>query len=261
VPIEFNMTPPPTLKPDSALRATLLDYYIANATSPELAQWLKDMGQDSAGSRAEKAARVRAHTKYLIMPVAGFPQQTIHYLEQYSSDHLGAICEALGLAESGTKEDRWRRVMREVALRERWLVPRTPIVDEIFTLHDVLPFIQWHTVLKRGKYEQDFYDGFFDDMTGFFGQDFVHGELPVASGTALRIDFHLGHPRKEGVGVEFKMPTSNSEIQKALGQIDMYLARYTGRLVVVLLPDYLSSTQVQLFLESLATKDVPVLVK
>jgi len=80
VPIEFTMAPPDTVQADPTLRTTLLDYYIANATAVELAGWLKGIGQDTSGSPAEKAARLREHTKYLNMTAGEFPDQTIYLL-------------------------------------------------------------------------------------------------------------------------------------------------------------------------------------
>ena len=261
MPVEFQCTAPPTVQADPVLRSTLLEYYITQSTTAELTRWLSQLGQDTQGTPAEKAARVRENTQYLDMPAAHFPQQTIHYLDPYSSDHLAGICETLGLDASGNKDGRWRRFMRHVAVRERWVSLPNVVSEDFFTAANTLPFIHWHQVTRRGGYEKDFYAAFADDMEGFFGESFVHAQLAIAFGTTLKIDFHLGHPQKSGVGVELKMPTSNAELQRALGQLDQYKERYGANLVVMLLPDFLERTQQQLFLDSVAAKGIAVVVK
>lgn len=70
---------------DLALRTTLLDYFIENQTGAELTHWLRDIGQDSKGSVAEKKARIRASTKYLTMSGEAFPEQTMSYLDLFPS--------------------------------------------------------------------------------------------------------------------------------------------------------------------------------
>lgn len=257
----FVMTPPTTLAPDSALRSSLLDYYLKYATSYELVGWLRTLGQETKGENEEKRARVRANTKYLTMPAAEFPQQTIHYLEQYQSEHLSGICEVLGVNPEGTKEAKWRRILREVGFREGWLSRPTALTESAFNVELVLPFIEWHMVLRRGKYEKDFYPAFLEEMEDIFGEALVHPQLPVASGTTLRIDFHVGHPQRGGVGVEFKMPTNNADLQRALGQMDQYQAHYGKNLVVVLFPDFLEKAQQTLFADKLAGRKIPVIVK
>lgn len=261
MPIEFTLAAPATVQADPVLRSTLLDYYISNSTATELTDWLRDIGQDTRGSVAEREARIREHTKYLKMPPADFPRQTIDYLEQYPSDHLGGICEALGLDDSGAKDQRWRRIMRHVALREHWVPTPQTNEDGFFELNNVLPFIRWHLVLKRWDYEKDFYPGFADDMEGFFGESHVHEQLPFAFGTTLKIDFHLGHPQKPGVGVEFKMPTSNADLQRAEGQLRQYKERYRENLVLVLLPDFIDRAQQKLFIDSAELNGIAVVIK
>jgi len=257
----LGMRPPATLAPDPALRSVLLEYYLEYATSPELVNWLRTLGAETNGDMEEKRARVRANTRYLGMPAAEFPQQTIHYLEEYESDHLSGICEVLGVDANGGKEVKWRRIMREVGFREGWLSRPASLTGSSFTVPLVRPFIEWHMVIKRGGYEKDFYPAFFEEMEEVFGHDYVHEQLPVASGTTLRIDFHLGHPQRSGVGVEFKMPTNNSDLQRALGQMDQYQDRYGENLLVVLIPDSLDRAQQTLFVDKLAERKIPVIVK
>jgi len=258
---QVTMVPPASLKADPALRTALLDYYLQHATGAELSDWLRDLGEDSKGTLEEKRARVRACTKYLSMPAEEFPDQTISYLSVYDSGHLSGICEALGIDDSGGKEIKWRRVMREVATREGWLPQIHPTSLRTLTLENVRPFVEWHLIPKREAYEKDFYPGFLDEMEEVFGHDNVHQELPIAFGSTLKIDFHIGHPQRAGVGIEFKMPTNNSELQRALGQMDQYKTRYGDQLLVVLLPDFLQKSQVTLFLDQLREKNIASIVK
>ena len=256
-----TMTPPTCLKADPTLRATLLDYYLQCATGQALSAWLHDLGQDPKGTIEEKRARVRASTKYLSMPAEQFPDQTISYLSVYESDHLSDMCEALSIDDSGGKDLKWRRIMREVAVREGWLPRIDAVSQETLTLEKVLPFIDWHLIPRRGKYEQDFYDGFLDEMEEVFGHDYVHEQLPIAFGSTLKIDFHIGHPQREGVGIEFKMPDNNSDLQRALGQMDQYKTRYGAQLLLVLFPDWLQKSHVTLFLDQLREKNIAAITK
>ena len=262
MPVSFVMRPSATLAPDSSLRASLLDYYLEYATSPELVDWLRGLGQETKGAMEEKRARVRANTKYLSMPPADFPRQTIDYLETYStSEHLSGICEALKVDAAGGKDAKWRRILREIGFREGWLSRLGLVSEETLTAAAIRPFVEWHMVTKRGAYEKDFYPAFFDEMEEVIGHAYVHEQLPIAFGTTLKIDFHLGHPQKSGVGVEFKMPANNGELQRALGQMDQYQARYGDNLLVVLFPDLLDKAQQTLFIDKLAERRIPVIIK
>lgn len=261
MPVEISVRPPATLAANPELRAKLLGYFIDNATGAALSNWLRDLEQDPKGSVDEKRARIRAHTQYLSMSPADFPQQTIHYLEVYPSEHLEGICEALGLPSYGSKEARWRRILRQVGYAEGWLAPPPSEPDAPLTIDQVIPFVEWHQILKRGRYEKDFYAPFAEDMAECFGEGLVHEQLPVASGNTLRIDFHIGHPQQPGVGVEFKMPTNNGELQRALGQIDQYMSRYGQNLIVVLFPDWIEGAQLTLFREQVASKGATVILK
>ncbi len=120
----------------------------------------------------------------------------------------------------------------------------------------VLQFVRWYPILTWSDYEKEYYDDFFDEMVEIFGEDNVHGEVPIAHGSTLKIDFHIGHPQNGGVGVEFKLPTNNNELQRALGQMDQYLTRYGSNLIVVLIPHLLKSTEAVLFRETLDRKGV-----
>ena len=170
------------------------------------------------------------------------------------------IAEALGLEDSGTKDDLYRRVYREVGYREGWLRP-LPDATERVTKLLVLPFIEWYPIRAKGEYERDYYGAFESEMVELFGEEHVHPEYPIAHGNTLKIDFHVGRPQQPGVGVEFKRPGSNGELQRALGQMDQYLATYRENLVVVLIPDALSRAQEILFLDALQAKAITTVIK
>ena len=120
-PANQQPTVPNTLRADSRLREALLNYYLETYTGPELTDWLRGLGQDTKGSVSDKQQRIRSHTKYLSMPASEFPAQTEEYLKPYSSDLLADLCDDLGLSPDGTKDQRYRRIMREVHYREGWL--------------------------------------------------------------------------------------------------------------------------------------------
>ncbi len=254
------MTAGPRAGVDVELRKTLMECYLRLATSPELSRWLEDIGQDSKGSVDDKRQRVRDHTQYLSMSRETFPRQTLSYLSPYTADHLAGICEALGLQMDGTKDDLFRRIYREVGYREGWL-ERVSATVESFDRQLVLPFVTWYPVQRRGAYERDYYESFDAEMMEVFGEECVHPEYAVAHGSTLKIDFHVGRPQQPGVGVEFKRPANNSEVQRALGQMDQYLAAYGPNLIVVLIPDATSKAQETLFLEALHGKGIATVVK
>ena len=242
------------------LREKLLRFYLACATSQELSEWLQDIGQDPKGTAEEKRARVRQHTKYLSMTPETFPLQTIHYLSSYTGDHLYDLCQDLGLDGDGSKNTLFRRTYREVGCREGWLYPISKAAP-VISKQTVLPFVQWYPVLKNYEYEKDYYKDFHEEMSEVFGLHNVPDQLAIAYGNTLKIDFHIGHPQQGGVGIEFKMPINNSELQRALGQMDQYVSRYQAELIIVIIPDFLSPAQVELFLGELGRKNITAVVK
>ncbi len=173
---------------------------------------------------------------------------------------MAAICETLGLLSDGTKDDLFRRIYREVGYREGWF-ERVPARVEAFDKQLVLPFVTWYPVRRKGGYESDYYESFDGEMIELFGEDCVHPQYPVAHGSTLKIDFHIGRPQQPGVGVEFKKPANNSELQRALGQMDQYLAAYGPNLIVVLIPDDVSNAQETLFVDALRRKSIATVVK
>lgn len=240
-------------------REKLLQCYLDFSTSLELSDWLRKIGQDPVGTVEEKMVRIKQHTKYLSMSLEDFPEQTIFYLNPYNAATLSEICQDLGIDSDGPKNILIRRIYREIGYRESWL----PTISDAtpITKQTVIPFVKWYPILKSYNYEKDYYQDFMDEMLEIFGPDNVHEQLPVAHGTTLKIDFHIGHPQKGGTGVEFKVPKSNSELQRALGQMDQYASRYGSELIVVLIPDFLANAQVQQFLDELRSKRIDTVVK
>jgi hypothetical protein len=58
------------------------------------------------------------------------------------------------------------------------------------------------------------------------------------------------------------MPINNSEIQRAIGQLQQYKDRYGSNLVIVLLPDLLTQkAQITFFVEQVAANGIAVVVK
>ena len=98
-------------------------------------------------------------------------------------------------------------------------------------------------------------------MTDIFGDSLVHAQVPVAHGSTLKIDFHIGSPIHGGVGVEFKMPTNNSDLQKALGQLGQYQSRYGQALIVVVFADFIENKQLIPFTHDLQRAGVGCVVK
>ena len=258
-----SMSPLSELKPaaNSEFRQKLLNCYLNVSTSKELSEWLRDLGQDPSGIAEEKIAKIRQHTKYLSMPAETFPGQTINYLRQLSSgDGLFLIAESLGLNCEGSKDVLFRQIYREVGYQEGWL-PRVVNGGAVLTKEAVLPFVQWYPILKNREYEKDYYEDFHTEMAEVFGKDKVHAQYPIAHGKTLKIDFHIGHPQQGGVGIEFKIPNSQGDIQRAHGQLEDYQTRYGRNLIVVLLPNFMTETEVGMFTDTVRGKGVETVVK
>lgn len=251
------------LKPfiNKEFREKLLERYLDWSTSQELSDWLKDIGQDPNGTVEEKRIHIIQNAKYLSSSPVEFHLATLRYLQDFSrSDILAHVCETLGLDNTGTKDALFRRIYREVGYNEGWL-PRISKDAPVSNKQIVLPFVKWYPILKNKNYERDYYEEFFDEMSEIFGEDQVHKEYPIAHGSTLKIDFHIGHPHSGGVGVEFKMPTNNSEIQKALGQMDQYLRCYGSNLIVVLIPDFIDKKAEMGIVEELRKKGIETVTK
>lgn len=252
---------PVTPAVNEEFRTKLLNFFLAELPSEELSRWLQDLKQDSRGSIAEKIARIREHTRYLTTPVVEFPEQTLNHLRVLNRvEILVDLCRELGLSDQGSKSVLFRRIYREVGYCEGWLTP-IDVRSPVFETATVLPFVQWYPILSWPDYEREYYDDFHDEMVDVFGTEYVHDQVVVAHGNALKIDFHIGPVQEDGVGVEFKLPANNPEVQRAGGQIDQYLRRYRANLIVVLIPHLLKSTDVSLLRESLRGKSVELVIK
>ena len=252
-------TIPASLRVDPALREELLSFYLETATGPELAEWLRDIGQDPSGTVSERRQRIRANTQYLTMPPEGFPEQTENYLAPLTAMHLSVLCEGLGLDASGNKDALYRRIMRTVHTAEGW-VPKISHGDPSFVMvENVAHILAWFPITKRGEYEKDFYPVIFNELDEVFGS--VYEQVAVAHGSTLKIDFHIGDPAGAGVGVEVKMPANNADVQRALGQIDQYMRRYERQLIVLVLNDLLKPDTQRFMLEELGRKGVAVVVR
>jgi hypothetical protein len=254
-------TPSHTLHPDPQLREQLLSFYLDTFTGDELAGWLRDLDENPRGTVAEKQQRIREHTKYLGMPAEEFPEQTEHYLQPYDSQYLGELCAALNLSSDGSKEARYRRILREVRYREGWMSRYRIAAGARPTVADIVPLLGWVPIVKRGDYEKDFCLVFGEELREVFGDDLVYEQLPVAHGNTLRIDFHVGDPQGEGVGIEVKMPTNNGDVQRALGQLDQYKRRYQDELVLLVVADLLKPELLKFFQTELESKHLSVIVR
>jgi hypothetical protein len=245
---------PAEIHADAALREQLFSFFLEMQTGPELADWLKGLGQDSRGSVSERQDRVRAHSKYPTMPPAEFPDQTEAYLQSYTAGHLVNLCDELGLSNEGNKDALYRRIMREVHYREGWL-PRVAPGSIIPTAAVVMQFLAWFPITMNGKRESDYYPVIYDELNEVFGA-VVYEQQAIVHGTTLKIDFHVGNPQGPGVGIEVKKPTSNSEIQKALGQVDQYQRCYGDELILFVLMDFLKPAEIHFFREELVRKRI-----
>lgn len=257
----LTATTPTSLSPDAELRETLLSFYLNTLTGTELSDWLAQLGEDPRNSVEEKQRRIRASTKYLTMPAKDFPGQTEDYLKPYSANHLADLCEDLGVSDRGTKDELYRRIMREVHCREGWLKRPKGTGNGGVAGEDVAHVLGLFPILKRGSYEKDFYPVIWDELSEVFGEGSVCEQYAVAHGTTLKIDFHVGDPTGEGVGVEVKMPANNSDVQKALGQLDQYQRRYGSDLILFVLGDLLKPEALQFFLKELSGKHISTVVR
>ena len=247
------------LSPDPVLRSKLLDFCVERSDAQELADWLRQLGIPPTGSIQERRDRVRTNTKYLTMPAADFPKQTRHYIDPFTSEDLGDLCLALSLSDEGTREGRYRRVMREVYYCEGWL-HRWPGGSQTPPADVVAKHIELLAIAKRGRLERDYCEHVWGELSEVFGERNVHEQLAVAHGSTLKIDFHVGPPQSAGVGVEVKLPTSNSEIQRAMGQTDQYRTRYGETLIMLIFPDFVTEASLALLEDHLRAKSVLTIV-
>jgi hypothetical protein len=131
------------------------------------------------------------------------------------------------------------------------------------TLHEAYLFAGWHPLYQTRATEKAHYPDFADAMSDVFGEALVHTQVPVAHGSTLKIDFHIGSmvPGQPGVGVEFKRPANNSDLQRAIGQLGQYQSRYGESLIVVVLADIIEHKHLQPFVHELTLKRITHVVK
>jgi hypothetical protein len=169
------------------------------------------------------------------------------------------LCERLGVATDGTKDQRYRRVMREVHYREGWLARvAVPISIPELSAPRVIPILGWVPLPRAAEYEKEFYPIIRDELREVFG-DVVYEQYPVSpAGSTLKIDFHVGDPRGHGVGIEVKLPMNATDVQRAKGQLEDYRRRYGDNLILFVLgglarPDVLDSFVADLKEKKIAT--------
>jgi hypothetical protein len=250
---------------DIELRLKLFFFFVEKYTDQELSNWLRNIGKDNKGTEEEKRARLRHNPTYPATPIKKFPKATMGHLNVLSLEYLADLCKVLGIDSEGTRDMCYRRIMRGIGYREGWLSRLESISDSTFTLRTVQPYVEWYPIIERGSNEKDFYLAFAEEMKEIFGAEFVHEQYPIAYGSTFKVDFHLGHRGREGVGVEFKMLANNSEIQRALGQLDQYKEQYKENLLVVLFPYSLDkgnkAQAIDYFRKMVSAKGIAVVVK
>jgi hypothetical protein len=176
---------------------------------------------------------------------------------------IASVCEAFEIpTECATKPVLVRRLHHFIAVQEG-LIPNPAHTGQYPTVEDVYRAVDWYPHYKSKDYESQLYDDFFSTMTYIFNDELVHEQVVVARGAALKIDFHIGSavPGQGGVGVEFKMPASNSDVQKAMGQLGQYQSVYGQSLLVVVFPDFLQPKHLQPFFHDLASRGIAYIVK
>lgn len=243
---------------EPGFRKQLLEFYLDCYEGDALSDWLRDLGESPKGSIAERQERIRSSTKYVSMPADKFPEQTQNYLQPLSSDDLADLCEELRLEPSGTKELRYQRIMREVRYREGLYIRPESVSPGGWTATLVRPFIEHYPILRWGKLERDYYDSLYSELIEVFGRPNVHQQFPFGFGNSLKIDFHIGSPNTKGVGIEVKMPASNSDVMKAVGQLGQYKDHYGDNLLLLLFPEFINEAARQTFVNAAATQGIQV---
>ena len=243
--------------PHVQLRRRLMKCVLRLCDSVTLSKWLEKIGRDSGGRIGQKRIRIMRFTRYHSLSVVEFSSQTLAYLRQHGTlADVRRVCLELGFPIQGTRQALIRRALRCIHRFERWLPP-----GDVLSACAVRAVASAYPIQVTG-FEAAYCDEFEDEANEVWPGR-VHRSYPVANGTSLRIDFHIGTPGADGVGVEFKVPRSNSEIQRAKGQIDQYLAAYpNGRLVLVVIDDgYLSKATLALFERDARSRGVHVVLR
>jgi len=243
--------------PNPQVRRRLLRCILQLCDSATLSRWLHAIGRGGGGRVVEKRLRILRYTRYLSMSVVEFSNQTLAYLKQHGAlADARRVCAALGLPTHGTRRALVHRALRCIHRLERRLPP-----VGVLSACAVRAVASAYPILAR-RTEAAYCDEFEEEANEIWPAR-VHRHYPITNGTALRIDFHIGAAGTDGIGVEFKVPRKNSDIQRAKGQLDQYLAAYpAGRLVVVVIDDgHLSEAALSLFERDARSRGVHVVRK
>jgi hypothetical protein len=221
----------PLPRPNFEFRARLFESLLRLSSSADLSDWLRVLGQSASGTVEDMRRRVRHHESYLSTQALDFPDATLEHLGMLRFvEDVAAVCEGLGLEDHGSRADLVRRIMRTVRVAEGWMpYLAAPTLDAVRLATTFYP------LMTRGN-ERDICDEFETEASEIWPA-LVYPQYPVAHGTVLRIDFHIGPAGQPGIGVEFKVPKSNADLQRAKGQLDQYLAAYPDRRLVLVLVD------------------------
>jgi hypothetical protein len=250
--------------PDHELREALFGVRLDDLTSGGLSDWLEELGADPRGTIEQKRSRIRECTTFLDAPSRDMIAEALDDFRTSDARVLEAICDALGYPGGGTKSKLLRRLHLIMALREG-IVPTQPHAGTFPTPQELYPFLDWYTVyqLKSNARERDLYPDFFEAMCMVYGDELVHEQVAIAHGSSLKIDFHIGSTAigQPGIGIEFKMPASNSDVQKSIGQLGQYQTRYGQSLTLVLFEDFIETKHLHPFFHELHTRGIAYLVK
>jgi len=236
---------------------------IDTCSSTGLSDWLDELGMDARGTMEQKRQRIREHSEFLSAPPAEMLAEAIGDLRALDVASLESLCHGLEIpTENSTKQTKLRRLHHFIAVQEG-LLPHPAHAGQFPTAQEVYRLVNWYPHYQTKDRERALYDEFFNTMTHVFGEDLVHEQMAVAHGTTLKIDFHIGSavPGQGGVGVEFKMPATNSDVQKAMGQLGQYQKAYGQSLIVVVFPDLVQPKHLQPLFHDLASRGIAYVVK
>jgi hypothetical protein len=142
------------------MREQLLDCYLNLSIFNELSRWLADLGLPATGTVEQKLARLKEHRRGLTLAAESLHRQTIFYLSDYSLDMFIEICQELGLKSEGSQGVLFKRIYREVGLREGWLWPipqetQFTLKQMFFTLIDEFDLDHWNDLCDVLQKERD----------------------------------------------------------------------------------------------------------
>jgi hypothetical protein len=244
-------------QPNLELRGRLFESLLDLSSSADLSDWLRALGHSATGTVEDKRRRIRHHESYLSTPALDFPDATLEHLRMLrSADDVAAVCDELGLGDYGSRADLVRRILRTVRVAEGWMpVLAAPTLDAVRLAATFYP------LMTHGN-ERDVCNEFEKEASEMW-PSLVHPQYAVAHGTVLRIDFHIGIAGKPGIGVEFKVPRSNADLQRAKGQLDQYLVAYPDRrlLLVVVDDQSLPVATMQTFEADMRARGASIVIK